>query len=220
MTTMTQADFARTHGVSRSAVTQWKERGSIVLIGDLVDVETSDGLLKGRRKGRFNVRKPTGQRRELNEPARKAVAPLYAREPVAPATALPLVIGIGIGNSPKPSLGPWQAPTTIYSATGLPTEISEIASFINDGAADMAVVMLRGGLALEVVQPLVDAWVTEMRHGHASCFDDGDPDAPAPPYGYERWADHPLFTRDWMDELAASWEELKAEAAQPPRRFW
>lgn len=129
----------------------------------------------------------------------------------------PLVIGLS--EPPMPPLGPWQAPTTIYSTNGLPTEVVDLASHIDGGAYDMAVVMLRAGLALKVVQPLVTAWVTEMRHGHTSCLDDNDSDAPAPPYSHRRWADHSLFTRDWMDDMGTCWEELQEEAKQPPRRF-
>lgn len=53
MTTATEADFARMHGVSREAVRKWKARGYISLSGNLVRVEASDARLLDAGKGRF-----------------------------------------------------------------------------------------------------------------------------------------------------------------------
>lgn len=50
METMTQADFARRHDVSRKTVTKWKQTGLVVMAGESVDVEASDQRL---RKYRF-----------------------------------------------------------------------------------------------------------------------------------------------------------------------
>lgn len=47
---MNQAEFARRHGVSRKTVTQWKERGWLVMNGREIDVEASDAMLEKYRK--------------------------------------------------------------------------------------------------------------------------------------------------------------------------
>jgi hypothetical protein len=46
MSTMSQAEFARRHGVSRKSVTLWKRNGLVVMRGDSVDVEASDEMLR------------------------------------------------------------------------------------------------------------------------------------------------------------------------------
>ncbi|EED4922685.1 hypothetical protein WP05_10270 [Salmonella enterica subsp. arizonae] len=47
---MNQAEFARRHGVSRKTVTQWKERGWLVMNGREIDVDASDAMLEKYRK--------------------------------------------------------------------------------------------------------------------------------------------------------------------------
>ncbi|ECZ8127634.1 hypothetical protein F8606_21745 [Salmonella enterica] len=47
---MNQAEFARRHGVSRKTVTQWKERGWLVMNGREIDVEASETMLEKYRK--------------------------------------------------------------------------------------------------------------------------------------------------------------------------
>ncbi|EHN1695361.1 hypothetical protein KG383_002711 [Salmonella enterica subsp. enterica serovar Newport] len=47
---MNQAEFARRHGVSRKTVTQWKERGWLVMNGREIDVDASDVMLEKYRK--------------------------------------------------------------------------------------------------------------------------------------------------------------------------
>src|SRR5579859_6990272 len=49
---VTQADFARIHGVSRKTVTRWKSEGRIVMAGDLVDVEASNASLDSQGRSR------------------------------------------------------------------------------------------------------------------------------------------------------------------------
>lgn len=49
MTTMSQADYARRHGVSRKTATMWKKDGLIVLTEEGVDVEASDERLRKYR---------------------------------------------------------------------------------------------------------------------------------------------------------------------------
>lgn len=53
MTLVTQAEFARSHGVSRKTATKWKEAGRLVFVGEKVDSEASDALLRDARLGRF-----------------------------------------------------------------------------------------------------------------------------------------------------------------------
>lgn len=53
MSFVSQADFARAHGVSRKTVTEWKAKGYIVVAEQGVDVEASDARLSGFRLGRF-----------------------------------------------------------------------------------------------------------------------------------------------------------------------
>lgn len=50
MEAVNQAAFAKLHEVSRKTVSKWKERGWLVLQGDLVDVEASNALLKKYRR--------------------------------------------------------------------------------------------------------------------------------------------------------------------------
>lgn len=83
----------------------------------------------------------------------------------------------------------------------------------------MAVVLLRGGLALDLVQSLVAAWVVEMRYGYVNSLDQDFCDGPAPPYGHKRWAEHPLFTQSWMEDMGTSWDDLQEEVREPPKRF-
>ena len=50
MTQMSQAEYARTRGVSRAAITKWKRENRIEMIGDMVDVEASDAKLQRTRR--------------------------------------------------------------------------------------------------------------------------------------------------------------------------
>jgi hypothetical protein len=51
MDLLNQAAYAKRHGVSRKAVTTWKQRGWLVFDGDLIEVEPSDLLLRKYRRG-------------------------------------------------------------------------------------------------------------------------------------------------------------------------
>ena len=52
---VSQAEFARQHGVSRKTVTQWKADGRLVLQDGQVDVEGSDALLRDAGLGRYRM---------------------------------------------------------------------------------------------------------------------------------------------------------------------
>ena len=75
MLLVTQAEYARRHGVARKTVTQWKQDGWIVTVDGRVDVEASDARLA-------QVRKPK------RKPVRGAPAPVAASE-LAPAIIEP-----------------------------------------------------------------------------------------------------------------------------------
>lgn len=48
---VSQAQFARLHGVSRKTVTLWKQRGYVLMTtGGQVDVAASNKMLRGRPK--------------------------------------------------------------------------------------------------------------------------------------------------------------------------
>lgn len=53
MTLVSQSDFAASHGVSRKTATKWKQAGRLVFVGEKVDVEASDALLRDGKLGRF-----------------------------------------------------------------------------------------------------------------------------------------------------------------------
>ncbi|CCG06706.1 hypothetical protein [Pararhodospirillum photometricum] len=53
MRRVSQAEFARLHGVSRKTVTLWKTAGYLAVSEGQVDIEASDKALAERRLGRF-----------------------------------------------------------------------------------------------------------------------------------------------------------------------
>jgi phage terminase Nu1 subunit (DNA packaging protein) len=52
---VSQAEFARQHGVSRKTVTKWKAEGRLVLVGGDVDVEATDARLFDAELGKFRA---------------------------------------------------------------------------------------------------------------------------------------------------------------------
>ena len=53
MTLVTQAEYAKLHGVSRKTVTKWKDADYLVISEGKVDAEATDAVLKDRGLGRF-----------------------------------------------------------------------------------------------------------------------------------------------------------------------
>jgi hypothetical protein len=53
LTLVTQAEYAKLHGVSRKTVTKWKDGDYLILSEGKVDLEATDALLKEHRLGRF-----------------------------------------------------------------------------------------------------------------------------------------------------------------------
>ncbi|RYI34469.1 MAG: hypothetical protein EON48_01905 [Acetobacteraceae bacterium] len=97
MDQVTEAEFARMHGVSREAVRQWKDEGRITMTGDLVHVATSDGMLQASRRGRFRTkRKPSSSRRQLTETVSSEPTKLTREELFEHAAAYPLVSTLSI----------------------------------------------------------------------------------------------------------------------------
>ena len=70
MSTATQAEFARMKGVSRTAVTKWKDQGRIVMVGNLVDVEASqERLLRYASHRAVGSLGPVNYQAAVNPPA-------------------------------------------------------------------------------------------------------------------------------------------------------
>lgn len=53
MATVSQAEFARLHNVSRKTTTGWKTKGYLVFDGTKIDAEATDAVLEERGLGRF-----------------------------------------------------------------------------------------------------------------------------------------------------------------------
>jgi hypothetical protein len=85
---------------------------------------------------------------------------------------------------------------------------ASVAALVTGGAADLAVILLRQGMPRDRAEAIVEEWLTRARVSATALLED-DLDPPAP---FERWADHPAFTADWLE--GTTWAELEAEAAQ------
>lgn len=92
MTTCTLTDFAKRHGVSKPAVTKWKDRGWIVFLGDEVDVDASDAMLSKYRK-QPPVKKSKGVNQAVN-PTTVNTAQLTVEEGDSPAVAAAKIIAL------------------------------------------------------------------------------------------------------------------------------
>ncbi|MGD1956348.1 MAG: hypothetical protein ACFBZ9_14175 [Sphingomonadales bacterium] len=74
---LTQADFAKTHDVTRAMVTNWKKQGQLVIRNGMVDVEASDAALQDAKLGRFNKSSwPDSDQRQQSEEALPSYADL------------------------------------------------------------------------------------------------------------------------------------------------
>ena len=88
-----------------------------------------------------------------------------------------------------------------------------MSTAIDGGASDLAFILVHH-LPVDAVRGIVAAWVRKQREGWVG--GEGLPDAiaddcwPAPPLGFARWADHPLFTEPAVTD--AEWEEAATEA--------
>lgn len=89
----------------------------------------------------------------------------------------------------------------------LPSEACSLSAIVVGGAQDLAVLLLRLGLARAAVTGHVDKWLAQQRAGAVDCMAEDVP----PPDGHQTWASHWLFTGPWL--LDTSWGELEALAA-------
>ncbi|MGI4944432.1 MAG: hypothetical protein ACRYHQ_28385 [Janthinobacterium lividum] len=92
----------------------------------------------------------------------------------------------------------------------LPSEACSLSAIVVGGAQDLAILLLRLGLARAAVTQHVDQWLTQQRAGAVDCMAEDVP----PPAEHDTWASHPLFLGPWLE--GTSWHELEAEAAATP----
>ncbi len=93
----------------------------------------------------------------------------------------------------------------------LPSEACSLSAMVAGSAQDLAVLLLRLGLARDAVAEHADGWLAQQRAAAVDCMAEDVP----PPAGYDTWADHPLFLGPWLE--GTSWHEMEAEAAATPR---
>ena len=93
------------------------------------------------------------------------------------------------------------------AAEPLPSEACSLSAMVVGGAQDLAVLLLRLGLARAAVTEHVDGWLAQQRGGAIDCMAEDVP----PPVKHDTWASHPLFLGPWLE--GTSWHELEAEAA-------
>jgi hypothetical protein len=194
MTKVTLAEFSRLKGVSRKTVSEWKSEGRIVIVDGKVDVEASQKKLlhnSGHRaKGRRAAVTPP--------PARTAKVTPDLHDGAAEVTTVPAVYASSV---------------TYDNPANLPPAVLDMSTAIGGGASDLAFALVHH-LPIDTVRGIAGAWVQKQRAGWVG--GKGLPDAiaddcwPAPPIGYARWSDHPLFTGPAVTE--AEWKEAAAEA--------
>lgn len=98
------------------------------------------------------------------------------------------------------------------AAEPLPSEACSLSAIVVGGAQDLAVLLLRLGLARDAIAEHVDGWLAQQRAGAADCMAEDVP----PPAGHDTWAGHPLFVGPWLE--GTSWHELEGEAAHAQDR--
>ncbi len=88
MSIVSQAEFARLHGVSRKTVTTWKSRNLLVLQEDGIDVEASNAKLKNLRKGALPVTSTvTREGNSVTQVGASQAVTISARDDETPAQA-------------------------------------------------------------------------------------------------------------------------------------
>lgn len=194
MELISQADFARRKGVTRKTVTAWKREGRLVIVNGNIDVAASqrkleDGSSHRATKARAPVTSKVVPRRKVTRASRVVDAEV---------TTVPAIYASGI---------------TYGNPANLPDRVLDMSTAIRGGASDLAFALAHH-LPADTARGVVAAWVRKQRDGWVG--GPGLPDAiaddcwPAPPLGYTRWSDHPLFTDPAVTE--AEWVEATAEA--------
>lgn len=91
MTLVTQAEFAKHHGVSRKTVTKWKDGDYLVLSSGKVELEKTDAILKEHGLGRFRdvTRSKSGNRETVAKPPEARPSPLPSSPPRTAKVARP-----------------------------------------------------------------------------------------------------------------------------------
>ena len=192
MSTMSPAEFARAHGVSRARVSQWKNEGRLVLVGKLINVEETNKNFRGARIAAFE--KVKGQL-PLNKKSSTALN-------LTPSNAVE-VKSVDLGD---------------YDRASVPYAVMNAAMAIESGAVDLACI-LASRLPISTIRAVVDEWVIRQREGWIG--GPGLPTAVAeedgwepPPPAYAGWHAHPLFTGPALS--AADWKQVQEDAAAPP----
>ena len=98
------------------------------------------------------------------------------------------------------------------AAEPLPSEACSLSAIVVGGAQDLAVLLLRLGLARAVIMEHADGWLAQQRAAAVDCMAE---DVPPPP-GHDAWASHPLHVGPWLE--GTSWTELAALAAHAQDR--
>jgi hypothetical protein len=130
MKTISQAAFARMHGVSRKTVTVWKTSGLIVMSGDSVDVESSNARLKRFRSGRHQK----------------------ARAPVSIAESVPAF------EVPATTSAPWREPPDPHGAgvaSGSGSIVEALPRLLAAAAAQVGLSPEQAGAVDAALRPLL-----------------------------------------------------------------
>lgn len=143
---MKQSEFAALHGVSRKTVTKWKERGWLVFVGDRVDADASNALLKKyRTAGADSVTQAAQGNSEGNKPVRprRAVTPKAAEVTIVDgetagqaAERILLALGADMGMDEakrvKENYLALQAQLEYDDAAGLVVAVADVAKTVAD----------------------------------------------------------------------------------------
>lgn len=189
-----QAEFARLHGVSRKAVTTWKQRKYLVMEAGLIDVDASN--LKLSQAGRAWPQTVT-----------TAAKPAEGNETVS---ALPTRPAVDLDGDYD-----WQRQNGC--GVGVPDAVACLGVVAASATSHMAELVLRH-LPPDVVLPLLDEFFRKGLFGAVSLADESDL---APPKGMRTWGQHPVFDcpamslTEWeeVQQLAAAWRAKAATAS-------
>jgi hypothetical protein len=105
--------------------------------------------------------------------------------------------------------------TEVTGNTETPAEVEAIATTIQAGAYQLAVILRRRGMLQDEARRLTVDWVRatrlEMVGEHGGIEGALDVDGPKPPADYARWAEAPIFQGD---PLVGEWDDVEQEAVE------